>query len=181
MASTNGWDRESSWSMSHRPATDRPSHPGRAQAEAAGIAARAPSPATSDRPRSALILIVDKDPAVRRMLGLAITRLGALPIGAANGLQAFRIAHRRIPDAIVTDLAVPGLDGAGLIRRLRDTPWGRHVPVIVFSAQLREPGAAEALDLPGVQAVSRAAGPGPVLAQLASLLEMRNPRWRTGR
>lgn len=155
MASTSGWDRASSSSPSH--------------------------PATWDRPRSPLVLIVDTDPAVRQMLGGAITRLGALPIGAANGLQAFSIAHRRIPDAIVTDLAVPGLDGAGLIRRLRDTPWGREVPVIVFSGQSREPSAADALDLPGVRVVSRAAGPGPVLAHLASLLEARNPRWRTWR
>jgi CheY-like chemotaxis protein len=129
----------------------------------------APPAAPGGAAERPLVLIVDDDPAVREMLALALTRLGILTIGAANGLDAFTLARRLAPDAIVTDLSAPGLDGMALIGRLRDAPWGRRVPIVVFSGQKR--GApSRALDHPGVVLMSKEAGPGPLLALLASIL-----------
>jgi CheY-like chemotaxis protein len=141
---------------------------------------RAPAPTPEGALPRPLVLIVDDDPAVREMLALSLTRLGIVTVGAANGLDAFTLARRLAPDAIVTDLSVPGLDGMGLIGRLRDAPWGRRVPIVVFSGQERGVPS-KALDHPGVVLMSKETGPGPVLALLASILGREDAAGRIGR
>jgi phosphoserine phosphatase RsbU/P len=143
----------------------------------AGLPDRPASGGASGRP---LILIVDDDPAFRRTVALALTRLGALTFGAANGLDAFRLAQRQGADAIVTGLSVPGLDAAGLIRRLRDHPWGRATPVVVVSRQADPPAVSAELFGPAVFVVSRSDGLGPVVAHLASVLGMERALRRMG-
>ena len=67
------------------------------------------------------ILIVDDDPAIRRMLGLNFRSHGYDPLGAANGLQAEKILARAGSDieCVITDINMPILGGWELLERLR--------------------------------------------------------------
>jgi CheY-like chemotaxis protein len=59
-------------------------------------------------------------------------------------LQAIALARAYYPDAIVTDLSMPGMDGLEATRRIREQPAIGNVPVIAYtahpSAAEREPG-----------------------------------------
>jgi CheY-like chemotaxis protein len=79
------------------------------------------------------VLVVDDDPAIRGLLADLLADAGYAVLQAPNGAEALRLAGER-PGAILLDLALPGLSGADVLRRLKADPATRDVPVIVASA-----------------------------------------------
>jgi CheY-like chemotaxis protein len=53
---------------------------------------------------------------------------------AKNGLVAMEAIDEQAPDLVITDLDMPGLDGAELTRHLRSTPGQETIPIIVVTA-----------------------------------------------
>lgn len=80
--------------------------------------------------RGALVLLVEDDREGREMFALGLEQAGFRVEQAHNGLQALDKAFELRPHVIVTDLALPGIDGLELCKRLRDDPRTREVPII---------------------------------------------------
>jgi DNA-binding response OmpR family regulator len=80
-----------------------------------------------------VILVVEDDPETRRFYIDAFTRGGWIVEQAHNGLQALDKALVSPPDVILTDIAVPGIDGIELCRRLRAAEPTRTVPVLAIT------------------------------------------------
>ncbi|MGN6538713.1 MAG: sigma-54-dependent transcriptional regulator, partial [Mesorhizobium sp.] len=82
------------------------------------------------------ILIVDDDPVQRHLLEAAVTRFGHATVvaeGGEAGLSALDGPGARDISAMILDLAMPGLDGIGVLKAMRERAI--HVPVIVQTAQ----------------------------------------------
>jgi CheY-like chemotaxis protein len=95
--------------------------------------------------RGALVLLVEDDRAGREMFAAGFESSGFRVEQAHNGLQALAKATELQPDIIVTDLAIPGIDGLQLCRRLRDDSRTLHIPIIGitgFASFAAEPGRA---------------------------------------
>ena len=75
------------------------------------------------------ILIVDDEEAVCWALGRALTREGHRVAVASSAEEAFTLATRQRPDAVVLDVRLPGLDGLSALGRLRQLT--DEAPVIV--------------------------------------------------
>src|SRR5437660_3622138 len=80
-----------------------------------------------------LILIVEDDPETRRFYVEALKLHGFRTDDAHNGLQALEKAFAAIPDLVLADIAVPGIDGIELCRRLRADVRTREVPVLAVT------------------------------------------------
>jgi DNA-binding NtrC family response regulator len=79
------------------------------------------------------VLIVDDDPVQRRLLENMVGRFGYEPVVVETGDDALsRLTGDEIYDCVVLDLVMPGLDGLGVLSRLREA--GLAVPVIVQTA-----------------------------------------------
>lgn len=78
------------------------------------------------------VLVVDDSPAIRSEL-LAWLAPDYDCIEAANGAEGFSRALKDCPDAIVTDLEMPVLDGVGLLRMLHANPASKAIPVLVIT------------------------------------------------
>jgi len=76
------------------------------------------------------VLLVEDDRAGRELFALGFTDAGFRVEQAHNGLQALDKAFDMRPDVIVTDLAIPGIDGLQLCKRLREDPRTRHIPIV---------------------------------------------------
>ncbi|MGZ4359910.1 MAG: response regulator transcription factor [Gaiellaceae bacterium] len=81
----------------------------------------------------AVILVVDDDAPIRRMLGRTLEAEGYAVRLAADGGSALAEVERWAPDLIVLDVAMPGLDGLAVCRRLREK--GLSVPVLMLTAR----------------------------------------------
>src|SRR5689334_356227 len=80
------------------------------------------------------ILIADDDRPLRLLLRVVLEGAGARVVEAAHGFQALRLLNMNPTefDAIVTDLAMPGLDGESFVRLVRGQ--GDPVPIVICSA-----------------------------------------------
>jgi DNA-binding response OmpR family regulator len=56
-------------------------------------------------------------------------------VEAADGLAGLEAARRRVPDLVVSDVMMPGLDGNALLRKLREDPELEFVPVVLLTAR----------------------------------------------
>jgi two-component system response regulator MprA len=78
------------------------------------------------------ILIVDDDEGVREALRRALSLAGYEPQLAEDGEQALEQLVLSMPDAVVLDVGLPGIDGLEVCRRLRRS--GARVPVLILTA-----------------------------------------------
>ena len=80
-----------------------------------------------------IVLIVEDDPETRQFYQSIFEQDGFRIEQAHNGLQAFEKAIEACPDLILTDIAVPGIDGIELCRRLRADERTRAIPVLAIT------------------------------------------------
>jgi two-component system cell cycle response regulator DivK len=80
-----------------------------------------------------LVLIVEDDPETRRFYAGAFESAGFRTTQAHNGYQALEKVFDALPDLIVADIAIPGMDGIELCRRLRADGRTHAVPVLAIT------------------------------------------------
>ena len=80
-----------------------------------------------------LILIVEDDLSTRLLYRDYLSQSGFRTADAHNGYQALEKAQTLQPDAIVTDLAVPGIDGFEFCRALHQSEATRAIPIIAVT------------------------------------------------
>src|SRR3954464_13285971 len=81
----------------------------------------------------AALLLVDDDAPILRMLERTLTAEGYAVVAAAAGGPGLAAWERAVPDAIVLDVSMPGLDGLAVTRRLRAK--GLRVPILLLTAR----------------------------------------------
>jgi two-component system response regulator MprA len=79
------------------------------------------------------VLLVDDDASIRRMLERTLVAEGYEVSAVADGGAALAAVERSVPDVIVLDVAMPGLDGLAVTRRLRGK--GLAVPILLLTAR----------------------------------------------
>lgn len=79
------------------------------------------------------VLLVEDDRDGRRLYADWLTTAGFRVHQAHNGLQALERAFEVVPDVVVTDLNIPGIDGYELTRRLKQDPRTAAIPVLAMT------------------------------------------------
>jgi CheY-like chemotaxis protein len=92
-----------------------------------------PSERPADHIQSPLVLIVEDDLETRRFYTDAFANEGFRTQQAHNGRQALEKAIEGLPDLVLTDIAVPGIDGIELCRQLRAHDRTHAVPVLAVT------------------------------------------------
>lgn len=85
-----------------------------------------------------LILVVDDEPHLVELIKHHLTREHYEVDIAKDGETALAKAKKRIPDLIVLDLMLPGVDGLEVCRRLRAETRTEHVPIVMLTAKAEE-------------------------------------------
>ena len=80
------------------------------------------------------ILIIDDYADNRELLRIMLEANGYVVREAADGLEGVRAAREEIPDLILVDLSMPGLDGWGVLKELRSSQETRDIPCASVSA-----------------------------------------------
>src|SRR5919199_6829847 len=117
--------------------------------------------------RAPSILMVDDDPHVLRSLRAALESHGYRVRSAANGATALEACAAERPDVVLLDLALPGMDGVEVCRRLRS--WSR-MPILVVSARVHESQKVQALDAGADDYITKPFGTEELLARIRAAL-----------
>ncbi len=94
----------------------------------------------NDRLRGINVLLVDDSPSVRAIVGKALSEEGVTVTEAEDGNRAFEILCNQMSetDLVITDIAMPGLDGHALCRRIRRELGLTDLPVVFFTGTDQE-------------------------------------------
>ena len=99
--------------------------------------------ATDTTPQSATILIVEDDEGNRLLVRRVLEEQGHRVLEADDGPSALHAAAHHHIDLVVLDLGLPGLDGLGVLGRIRET---KALPVLLLTARSSEPERVAGLD-----------------------------------
>src|SRR5215207_2430353 len=114
-----------------------------------------------------LVLVVDDEPPIRKLLRMGLGTQGYQVIDAPNGRTALeRVVER--PDLIILDLGLPDIPGLELLRRFRE--HGVVAPIIVLSSRGDEAGKVQALDLGADDFLTKPFGMDELLARMRAAL-----------
>jgi two-component system, OmpR family, KDP operon response regulator KdpE len=118
------------------------------------------------------ILVVDDEVQILRALRRALAARGHEVLTAPDGEDAIAEAEVSMPDLVVLDLNLPGIDGMEVCRRLRT--W-TQVPILILSVREDEAGKVQALDLGADDYLTKPFGVEELLARVRALLRRSRP------
>jgi two-component system, OmpR family, response regulator len=114
------------------------------------------------------ILVVDDDPRLRSLVGLALERAGFAVVTAADGQAALMQAAREAPDLIVLDQGLPEVDGLEVCRRIRAKS---EVPILFLTARDDEVDRVVGLELGADDYVTKPFSPRELVARIKAILK----------
>lgn len=104
---------------------------------------------------SARILVVDDQPGNIQVAGAVLGKLGYEVVLASDGLTALKRMELRVPDLILLDVIMPGMDGLEVCRRIRENAAWNNIPIIFLSAADDKDVIVRALEAGGVDYVTK--------------------------
>ena len=113
--------------------------------------------------KGARILLVDDEPQMLRSLRLILSGHGYETVTADSGEVGLEEIGRRMPDVVLLDLMLPGIDGLEVCRRVRERS---AVPIIILSARGEEAMKVQALDLGADDYLTKPFGAEELLARI---------------
>ncbi|MBI5456877.1 response regulator [Candidatus Kaiserbacteria bacterium] len=79
------------------------------------------------------VLIIEDELSLIEALRDALTRRGIAVISAEDGERGLAAAKEHEPDLILLDIVMPKMDGLAMLKALRESTWGKNMPVIILT------------------------------------------------
>src|SRR5919107_1654306 len=118
------------------------------------------------------ILVVDDTPQNVRLLEAILIPRGYTVVGAASGQQALDLVAEALPDIVLLDIMMPGMDGHEVCRRLRADPTTALLPVVMVTAS-GDQNKVKALDSGADDFIPKPVNQTELLARVRSLLRIK--------
>lgn len=121
-----------------------------------------------DRNNSEIVLIVDDIPENLALLHDALDETGYTVLVATNGESALQRARLSLPDVILLDALMPGMDGFEVARRLKADFVTQHIPIVFMTGLTETEHVVAAFAAGGADYVTKPIRPPEVLARIAA-------------
>lgn len=122
-----------------------------------------------------IVLVIDDDPMIRDLLPRALARPDLHFETAAGGEEGLALATALLPDLIILDLLMPGVDGWAVLRQLKANPATAAIPVVLLTI---DPEGKRGLVLGAAACLPKPVEIGQLTRMIASLLHDRTPPQR---
>lgn len=116
------------------------------------------------------ILVVDDEHDILELIAYNLEKEGYVVESVRTGEHALASARTRVPDAVILDLMLPGLDGVEVCRRLKADPSTRHVPVVMLTAKSEDTDVVSGLEVGADDYVTKPFSPKVLIARLRAVL-----------
>jgi CheY-like chemotaxis protein len=117
------------------------------------------------------VLVVDDDELILEVAEMSLSMVGGWEVTTATGgLEALECCARELPDAVVMDVMMPGMDGSTAAVLISQDPAISHIPVVLLTAKAQAAEDAQKSQLPVVGVLAKPFDPMTLPAQLSSML-----------
>jgi DNA-binding response OmpR family regulator len=121
--------------------------------------------------RRPLVLVADDDGDILELVRLRLTRSGYDPLLAADGAEALMLARAYLPDIVVLDVGMPGIDGYAVTTELRAGDETVDIPVILLTARAQESDVSQGMGVGADDYITKPFSPEFLATRIAAVLE----------
>jgi two-component system, OmpR family, alkaline phosphatase synthesis response regulator PhoP len=116
------------------------------------------------------ILVVEDEEDILELVSYNLIREGYGVVGVQTGEEALTAVNRELPDLMVLDLMLPGLDGLEVCRRVKSDQNSQSVPIIMLTAKSEESDIVAGLELGADDYIAKPFSPKVFLARVRTVL-----------
>jgi len=116
------------------------------------------------------IVIVEDEPDILEVLRYNLRREGFKVESSMDGVQGLRLVQNLVPDLVLLDLMLPGLDGLEICRVLKSDQSSRHIPIIMVSAKGEESDIVRGLSIGADDYITKPFSPRELMARVKAVL-----------
>jgi two-component system alkaline phosphatase synthesis response regulator PhoP len=120
------------------------------------------------------ILVVDDEEDILELVRYNLQREGYQVVVAGSGEEAIKLVRQQIPDLIVLDLMLPGMDGLAVARHLKTDARCRQIPIVMLTAKGEEADVVAGLELGAEDYVTKPFSPRILTARVRAVLRRRS-------
>jgi len=116
------------------------------------------------------VLVIDDEKDLIELVSYNLGKEGFEVSGALDGESGLAVAGRDLPDIVIVDLMLPGIDGLEVCRRLRSEKRTAHIPIIMLTAKSSESDRVVGLELGADDYVTKPFSPRELAARVKAVL-----------
>jgi CheY-like chemotaxis protein len=84
------------------------------------------------------ILVIDDEAVILEVIQGCLEELGGMEVlTAESGVEGLRLAEAELPDGVLLDVSMPGMDGLEVLRQLQENAITRAIPVVLLTARVQ--------------------------------------------
>lgn len=115
------------------------------------------------------ILLIEDDEDIQELVSYHLGKEGYTVQVASSGEAAMESARKSLPDLILLDLMLPGIDGLQVCRNLRNEPKTRHIPIIMLTAKGEETDIVTGLEVGADDYITKPFSPKVLVARIRNI------------
>jgi two-component system alkaline phosphatase synthesis response regulator PhoP len=119
------------------------------------------------------IIVVDDEENIRELVKYNLDREGYRVTTVGSGEEALKQARSQVPDLIILDLMLPGMDGLDVCRELKNDPKTAHIAIVMLTVKGEESDIVIGLELGADDYITKPFSPKVLLARLKAVLRRR--------
>lgn len=124
---------------------------------------------------AANILIVEDEESILELIAINLHQAGFNPIRSLNAEFAEKIIQEALPDLIVLDWMLPGMDGVDFAKRVRGNSTTKNIPIIMLTAKSEEDNKLKGLNTGADDYMTKPFSPKELIARIKAILRRNAP------
>ncbi len=122
-----------------------------------------------------MIYYVEDDSGIRELVIYTLKNTGLDAVGLSDGKELYAALKKEIPELLLLDIMLPGEDGVSILRRLRENPETKELPIILLTAKGEEYEKVTGLDAGADDYLAKPFGMLELVARIHALLRRTKP------
>ena len=118
------------------------------------------------------ILVAEDDAVTRQLLEFKLKQLGCTVVSARDGEEAMKLAQEEKLGLIILDCLMPVIDGFEVLRRLKESPELRKIPVLMLTVKAKDNDIVTCLELGAEDYMTKPFSPAELMARVRKILRL---------
>jgi two-component system, OmpR family, alkaline phosphatase synthesis response regulator PhoP len=120
------------------------------------------------------VLLVEDDEDILELLRYNLSEEGYTVDGAITGEDALRLIVTKLPDLVILDLMLPGLDGMEICKMIKRDPKTSHIPIVMLTARSEDSDIVAGLELGADDYITKPFSPRVLIARVRAVLRRKS-------